>query len=122
MKSPITVLYEVYEKRLLLDGIAGLPVLDRDTNLKRARVSARAWGGLVVRAECRIHRQRHPMLRDILAWTIVYVAPPARKPPPDPTGGLTLRALKGKLQRHGRAPTSRFDRRKPKNPPTPPGP
>lgn len=110
------VLYEVYEKRLLLDGLAGLPVLDRDTNLKRAKASARAWGGVVVRAECVIRRRKHPMVREILAWTLVYVAPARPERRPDPTGGLTLRRLKGKLQRHGRAPTSRFDRRRPKPP------
>ncbi len=113
----LRVLYEVYEKRLLIDGIAGLPLLDRDTNLERARASARAWGGLVVRAECRVLRERHPMLREIITFSVVYVAPPARQRGPDPTAGLTLRQLKGKLQVHGRTPRSRFDRRKPKSPP-----
>lgn len=116
MSSQFAVLYEVYEKRLLLDGLAGLPLLDRETSLKRARASARAWGGVVVRVEANVHRPR-PMVRTILAFRVVYVAPPARQRGPDPTAGLTLRQLKGKLQVHGRAPVSRFDRRKPKPPP-----
>lgn len=114
-----TILYEVYERRLLVDGLAGLPLLDRDTNLKRAKASARAWGGVVVRAECRVLRRKHPMVREILAWTLAYVAPPRREPRPDPVKGLTLRRLKGQIQRHGRTPRSRFDRRRPPKPPGP---
>jgi hypothetical protein len=112
-----TILYEVYDKRLLHQPHLGdLPVLDRDTNVKRARASARAWGGVVVRAECRVLRTRHPMVREILAWTLVYVAPPKRLPQ-GPVGGVTLRALRGKFHLHGRM-RSRFDQRKPKPPPT----
>lgn len=47
--QPPTHLYEVYDKRVLHEDRAGLPLLDRTTRLKRARKSANAWGGVVLR-------------------------------------------------------------------------
>lgn len=41
--------YEVYEKRVLHEDRASLPLLDRTTRLKRARKMANAWGGVVLR-------------------------------------------------------------------------
>lgn len=47
--QPSNYLYEVYDKRVLYEDRATLPLLDRTTRLKRARKSANAWGGVVLR-------------------------------------------------------------------------
>jgi hypothetical protein len=102
----LTTLYEVYERRSELEGIDGLPLLDRTTNMHAAERTAREWGGVVFRLECRIITWR-PMQREVVRMKIVYRSP-QRGTFPDPTAGLTLRDLRGKLGKHGGART-RYD-------------
>lgn len=48
MPRPSNALYLVYDKRALLGKRDGLPLLDRDENIKKAIKSAREWGGVCV--------------------------------------------------------------------------
>jgi hypothetical protein len=109
IEEKLTILYEEYDRRVLIDGMDGLPLLDRDTNNQKARTSARQWGGVVIKIECRIITWR-PMNREIVRQSTYYIAPD-RTDPPDPFNDMTWRDLHRKLGSLGR-PRSRFDQRK----------
>jgi hypothetical protein len=108
-KEQLTTFYEVYERRALIEGTDGLPLLDRDTNNQKARVTAREWGGVVYKIECHVITWK-PLNYEIVRKYLYYTAPD-RTDPPDPFGGLDHRALRRNMNQHGR-PRSRFDQRK----------
>lgn len=66
------IIYEVYDKRVLAQGPAGLVVLDRETQLDRAKKSANRWGGVVLKCTIRIITRR-PFAREILSYEVKFV-------------------------------------------------
>lgn len=94
-------LYEVYSKRALHEPIAGLIVLDRDRSLKKAKISARAWGGCVVRVEAEI-LTKWPLTREVITSEVVWVHKPRKTPNPK-RGQMTHRQLMGKLRQNSRS-------------------
>lgn len=94
---PDTVtLFEVYPKRAIHEPIAGLPILDRETGLKKARMSARKWGACVVRVEAVI-LTKYPLTRQVVTSAVVWVHKP-RKPANADRDAMTRRQLMGKLR------------------------
>lgn len=89
-------LFEVYSKRAIHEPIADLVLLDRDTSLKKARASARTWGGCVVKVQARIV-SRNPFTREVLATEVVWVHKP-RKRANDARDQITYKQLMGKLR------------------------
>jgi hypothetical protein len=97
----LVTFYEVYDKRALHQALATLPLLDRDRDVKKAKTSARAWGGIVVRVKAEI-LQAYPLVRRIVTHQVIFVHTP-RPDKLDARDHITLRQLKGKLrQRSGR--------------------
>jgi hypothetical protein len=99
------IYYEVYDNRAVLFGIEGLVLLDRQTQLRKATRSAKAWAGCVVKVKREVDDNGKP--GRVLEAKLQYVY--RRRVPPDPTGGLTLRQLRrvlttydGKLNRYKR--------------------
>jgi len=92
----IDILFEVYSKRAIHEPIADLVLLDRDRSLKKARASARTWGGCVVKVQARIV-SRNPFTREILASEVVWVHKP-RKRPNQARDEITYKQLMGKLR------------------------
>ena len=98
---PARQIYEVYDKRVLHEDRAGLPLLDRTTRLKRARKSANAWGGAVVRLTVDGET--------VTAAEVVYVhQPPATRVREQ--DALTLAELRDRLFQDGPRPRTRFRR------------
>lgn len=96
-----TTLFEVYSKRAIHEPIANLVVLDRDTSLKKARASARTWGGCVVKVQAQI-LSRNPFTREILASEVVWVHKP-RKPRNEARDEITHKQLMGKLRQNSKS-------------------
>jgi hypothetical protein len=96
MTQKHTTLYEVYDKRALHQPIDGLPLLDRDRDVKKALRSAREWGGVVARIKARI-LQPYPLLREVITVEIIFVHTP-RPAKPEPRDKITIRQLRGKLR------------------------
>lgn len=92
----MTILFEVYPKRALHEPIADLVLLDRDTSLKKARASARTWGGCVVKVQARIV-SRNPFTREVVASEVVWVHKP-RKPASQARDQITRKQLIGKIR------------------------
>lgn len=90
------ILFEVYSKRAIHEPITGLVLLDRDTSLKKARASARTWGGCVVKVKARI-LSRNPFTREVLTSEVVWVHKP-RKRANDARDQITYKQLMGKLR------------------------
>lgn len=97
-KPARTTFYEVYDKRSLHEPLSSLPLLDRDRDIKKAKASARAWGGVVHKIQAIVHVV-HPMERTILFSQVVFVHTP-RPDPPEPRDRITLKELKGQIRRH----------------------
>lgn len=96
--------YEVYDKRVLHEDRAGLPLLDRTTRLKRARKSANAWGGVVLR-----------LTTDATGTTTAEVVHVHRATPPTARQRdedvVTLEQLRRNLYRDGeKRPRTKFRR------------
>jgi hypothetical protein len=94
-------LFEVYTKRAIHEPIEDLIILDRDTSLKKARASARTWGGCVVKVHARI-LSRNPLTREILASEVVWVHKP-RKPASEARDQITRKQLIGKLRQNNKS-------------------
>lgn len=93
--------YEVYAKRAIHDGIEGLVVMDRDTNLQKMRVSARKWGGCVARVNAEV-LTKNPLTRRVISFKIVFIHKPRKKANPE-RDTLTHRALMGKLRQNSKS-------------------
>lgn len=96
----MTILYEVYDKRAILHGIDGLVLLDRDTDQNRAKKSARAWGGVVMKVTARI-LNRYPLQREVIHAELFFIHTP-RPPKLEDSDQITMKALKGKLRMFNR--------------------
>jgi len=94
---PLTTFYEVYPKRALHEPLETLPLLDRDRDIKKAKASARAWGGVVMKIQAEV-LVVHPLQRRIVASQVIFVHTP-RPGKPDPFDLIGLKELKGKLRR-----------------------
>lgn len=88
--------YEVYDKRALYEPLSSLPLLDRDRDIKKAKASARAWGGVVLKIQAHVHAV-HPMQRTILVSQVIFIHT-ARPGPPEPRDRITIKELKGRLR------------------------
>lgn len=88
--KPVT-LFEVYPKRAIHEPIDTLVLMDRDTSLKKARVSARKWGACVVKVT------RHPDTREMIASEVVWVHKP-KKPANQERDEITRKQLMGKIR------------------------
>jgi hypothetical protein len=97
----MTTLFEVYPKRALHEPLADLVLLDRDTSLKKARASARQWGGCVVKIQARVV-SRNPFTREIVAQEVVWVHKP-RKPASQARDQITRRQLIGKIRENSKS-------------------
>lgn len=97
----MTILFEVYTKRAIHEPIADLVLLDRDTSLKKARASARQWGGCVVKVQARI-LSRNPFTREILASEIVWIHKP-RKGANQARDEITHKQLMGKIRSNSKS-------------------
>jgi hypothetical protein len=95
------ILFEVYPKRALHEPIADLVLLDRDTSLKKARASARQWGGCVVKVKAVII-SRNPFQRQVLTSEVVWVHKP-RKPASEARDQITRKQLIGKLRQNNKS-------------------
>lgn len=91
------IFFEVYTKQAIHEPITGLVLLDRETGLKKAKGSARAWGGVVVKVWARVTRTK-PLEREILKAEIVFVHRPVRKAN-DERDKMTRKILMGKIAR-----------------------
>jgi hypothetical protein len=92
----IVTLYEVYDKRALLDPLDTLPLLDRDRDVKEAMASARAWGGVVMKISARI-TQAYPLKRDIITAQVLFVHTP-RPTRAEPRDRITFKDLRGRIR------------------------
>jgi hypothetical protein len=90
--------FEVYPKRALVEPIDGLPLMDRNDTLHPAKISARAWGGVVVRVEADVV-SRWPLVRRILTAEVIWVHKPAPRKRPI----IKHRTLMGKLRANDRS-------------------
>lgn len=94
-------LFEVYPKRALHEPITDLVILDRDTSLKKARASARTWGGCVVKVQAQI-LSRNPFTREILTSEVVWVHKP-RKTSNKARDEITHKQLMGKIRQNSKS-------------------
>lgn len=92
------ILYEVYEKRAILQGIDGLPLLARETNRQKAKEKAKQWGACVVEVTCTIIT-RIPMNREVITTRVVWTH--ETEAPEPPFGRMNVRQLRGKLNTMG---------------------
>lgn len=104
-----TVLYEVYDNRAVLQPIDGLVLLDRRTRFDEARKAAIMWAGCVVKVKCVILTRR-PLTRRVISTEVVYIFR-TKLTGDDPTGGLTIKLLRGKLRTFD-GKLNRYKRRK----------
>lgn len=105
--QPTYILYEVYDKRALHEGIDDLPLLDRDTNRKKAEDSAGTWGGCVAEVTCRVVTW-HPMQREVVRFRIVWVHRPA--PVQTAIDTVGVKELRGQFNSTGYHPRKRGPR------------
>lgn len=97
----IATMFEVYPKRAIHEPIDTLVLLDRDTSLKKARASARKWGGCVLKIRARI-LTRQPLTREVVSQQVVFVHKP-RKPASDDRDQITRKQLMGKLRANSKS-------------------
>lgn len=90
-------IYEIYPKRALQEPFTGLVMMDRCTNRKKAVISARKWGGLVIQIEAEI-LTKYPLTRRVVSSRIVFVHRPARKAG-EGRDKVTRKAVMGKLKK-----------------------
>lgn len=95
------ILFEVYSKRAIHEPIDDLVLLDRDRSLKKARVSARSWGGCVVKVQAQI-LSRNPFSRRVITSEVVWVHKP-RKPANDARDEITVKQLRGKIRANNKS-------------------
>jgi len=95
------ILFEVYPKRALHEPIDTLVLLDRDTSLKKARASARQWGGVVLKIRAKI-LTKNPLTREVITQEVVFVHKP-RKPVSDERDQITRKQLMGKLRQNNKS-------------------
>lgn len=94
-------LYEIYPKRALHEPIDQLVLLDREPTIKKARVSARKWGGCVVKVHGEILTKK-PLTRRVISSEIVFVHKPKSKAN-DERDQITHKKLMGKLRKNSRS-------------------
>lgn len=94
-------LFEVYPKRALHEPIDTLVLLDRDTSLKKARASARKWGGVVLKIRATI-LTKSPLTRDVITQEVVFIHKP-KKPASDDRDQITRKQLMGKLRQNSKS-------------------
>lgn len=95
------ILYEIYSKRAIHEPIAGLVILDRDTNKKKAILSAIRWGAVVVRIEARI-LTKYPLTREVLSSAVIWIHKPAKRIADRPNT-MTRKVLMGKLRQNSKS-------------------
>lgn len=91
-----TTLYEVYPKRAIHEPITDLVMMDRGNNKKKMIVSARKWGAVVVKVECKI-LTKYPLTRDVISTEIVFVHKPAKHGRADDQ--ITRKVVMGKFKK-----------------------
>lgn len=96
-----TTLFEVYPKRALHEPIDTLVLLDRDTSLKKARASARKWGGVVLKIRATI-LTKNPLTREVITQEVVFIHKP-KKPASDDRDQITRKQLMGKLRQNSKS-------------------
>lgn len=95
------ILFEVYPKAALHEPFAQLVLLDRDKRKDKAIKSARRWGALVIRVECRI-LTKNPLTREVINSEIIFVHK-RRHSKGDARDKITRRQLMGKLRQNSKS-------------------
>lgn len=102
------IFYEIYPKRAIHEPIAGLVMLGRDANKKKAIKTARQWGACVVWVKAQIINRR-PLVRTVLDSRVVWVHKPA-KPANEERDKITRRQLITKLRANDKSLYKKFKR------------